>query len=67
LVDPTGRAVVEKLTRGPAPVSDLARLFQMAPPSFLQHLDVLERSGLVRSHKKGRVRACQSSPVARGR
>jgi DNA-binding transcriptional ArsR family regulator len=44
------------LTRGPAPVSDLARPFKMALPSFVQHLGVLEDCGLVRSKKQGRVR-----------
>jgi DNA-binding transcriptional ArsR family regulator len=56
LADPTRRAVVERLALGPASVMDLARPFPMALPSFAQHLDVLERAGLVRSRKKGRVR-----------
>ncbi|HYI62270.1 MAG TPA: metalloregulator ArsR/SmtB family transcription factor [Acidimicrobiales bacterium] len=56
LADPTRRAVVERLGRGPATTSELARPFAMALPSFTQHLDVLERSGVVRSHKRGRVR-----------
>jgi DNA-binding transcriptional ArsR family regulator len=56
LSDPTRRAVVQRLTRGPASMSDLARPFDMALPSFAQHLGVLERSGIVRSRKKGRVR-----------
>jgi DNA-binding transcriptional ArsR family regulator len=56
LGDPTRRAVVERLGSGPAATSELARDFQMALPSFAQHLDVLERAGLVRSHKQGRVR-----------
>jgi DNA-binding transcriptional ArsR family regulator len=56
LADPTRRAVVQRLTRGPASMSDLARPFRMALPSFAQHLSVLERCGLVRSHKRGRVR-----------
>ena len=56
LADPTRRAVVERLSRGPASVTELARPFGMALPSFTQHLGVLERSGLVRSHKAGRVR-----------
>ena len=56
LANPTRRAVIEELRRGPASVSDLARPFDMALPSFMQHLAVLEESGLVRSRKRGRVR-----------
>ena len=56
LADPTRRAVLERLGRGPAAMTELAAPFDMALPSFSQHLDVLERSGLVRSHKSGRVR-----------
>lgn len=62
LADPTRRAVVERLTRGPARTTELARPFKMALPSFLQHLSVLERCGLVRSHKAGRVRTYELSP-----
>lgn len=63
LADPTRRAVIEQLSRGPAAVSDLARPFKMALPSFAQHLDVLEDCGLVRSHKVGRVRTYQLVPA----
>jgi DNA-binding transcriptional ArsR family regulator len=56
LTDPTRRAVLERLTRGPAAVSELAQPFKMALPSFVQHLGVLEGCGLVRSKKQGRVR-----------
>lgn len=56
LADPTRLAVVERLMSGPASVSDLARPFAMAGPSFLKHLGVLERAGLTRSVKRGRVR-----------
>ena len=56
LADPTRRAVLERLTLGPASVTELARPFRMALPSFAQHLDVLERAELVRSRKLGRVR-----------
>src|SRR5687768_802282 len=56
LAAPTRRAVLERLGRGPATVTELARPFDMALPSFMQHLDVLEESGLVRSRKEGRVR-----------
>ncbi len=56
LGDSTRREVVERLGHGPAAVSDLAKGFGMALPSFTQHLGVLEKSGLVRSEKSGRVR-----------
>ena len=56
LSDPTRRAVLVKLGRGSAPVSDLAKPFDMALPSFTQHLRVLEECGLVRSKKQGRKR-----------
>ena len=62
LSDPTRRAVVQRLSRGPASVSELARPFKMALPSFLQHLQVLEDSGLIRSKKVGRVRTCRFEP-----
>lgn len=59
LADPTRRAVIEQLSRSPASVSELADPFEMALPSFLQHLKVLEESGLVRSTKRGRVRTVE--------
>ena len=62
LADPTRRKVVERLGRGPASTSELARPFDMALPSFLQHLAVLERSRLVRSRKEGRVRTYRLDP-----
>lgn len=62
LADPTRRAVVTRLCAGPAAVSELARPFAMALPSFAQHLDVLERAGLVRSRKRGRVRTYALAP-----
>jgi DNA-binding transcriptional ArsR family regulator len=62
LADPTRRAVLERLSSGPAPVSELAQPFKMALPSFLQHLDVLQNCGLVRSRKSGRVRTYQLTP-----
>jgi DNA-binding transcriptional ArsR family regulator len=62
LGDPTRRAVLGRLSRGPAPVSELARPFEMALPSFIQHLAVLEGCGLVRSRKSGRVRTFQLVP-----
>ena len=62
LAHPTRRAVVERLGRGPAATSELARPFRMALPSFVQHLDVLEASGLIRSRKVGRVRTWRLAP-----
>ena len=62
LADPTRRAIVERLNRGPAAMTELARPFNMALPSFSQHLDVLKSSGLVRSRKSGRVRTFQLTP-----
>lgn len=62
LADPTRRAVLERLNEGPAPVSDLAQPFDMALPSFTQHLNVLEGCGLVSSEKSGRVRTYQLTP-----
>ena len=62
LTDPTRRAVLERLTRGPAAVSELAQPFRMALPSFVQHLQVLENCGLVRSNKQGRVRTYSLAP-----
>jgi DNA-binding transcriptional ArsR family regulator len=62
LTDPTRRAVLERLGSGPAPVSELARPFKMALPSFTQHLNVLESCGLVRSRKTGRVRTYRLAP-----
>ena len=66
LSDPTRRAVLERLGQGPASVSDLAQPFQMALPTFLQHLKVLEDCGLVSTRKSGRVRTCtlQAEPLA---
>jgi DNA-binding transcriptional ArsR family regulator len=59
LSDPTRRALIERLVLGPASVSELARPFEMAMPSLLQHLTVLERAGIVASTKVGRVRTFQ--------
>ena len=64
LADPTRRAIVGALGRGPSTVSELAAPFEMALPSFMKHLSVLERSGLVRSAKVGRVRTCALVPKA---
>jgi DNA-binding transcriptional ArsR family regulator len=62
LGDPTRRSVLSRLSTGPAPVSELARSFEMALPSFIQHLGVLEACGLVRSRKLGRVRTYRIAP-----
>jgi len=63
LSDPTRRSMVERMTRGPASVSELAEPLAMSLPAVLQHLRVLEASGLVRSQKVGRVRTCRIEPV----
>lgn len=62
LGDPTRRAVVHRLMAGGASVTELAAPFDMALPSFLRHLGVLERIGLVTSRKVGRVRTCHIQP-----
>ena len=59
LADPTRRAVVSRLTQGPASVKELAAPFDMGLPSFLKHLRVLEKDGLISSNKAGRVRTCR--------
>lgn len=64
LGDPTRRAVLARLCQGPAAVSELKAPFRMALPSFVQHLSVLEKSGLITSTKKGRVRTCEVRPQA---
>jgi DNA-binding transcriptional ArsR family regulator len=66
LADPTRRGMVERLVRGPASVSELSRARgrAMSLPAVLQHLQVLEASGLVRSEKAGRVRTCRIEPDA---
>lgn len=63
LADPTRRSVVQRLGQGPVATSVLAEPFPMALPSFIQHLDVLERSGLVTSRKQGRVRTYELVPT----
>jgi DNA-binding transcriptional ArsR family regulator len=64
LADPTRRDLVDRLSRGPASVSDLARPLPMTLAAVVQHLQVLEASGLVRSEKVGRVRTFTMSPAA---
>ena len=62
LSNPTRRKVLERLSVGPASVSELAEPFDMKLPSFVQHLSVLERSRLVKSKKRGRVRTYEIVP-----
>jgi DNA-binding transcriptional ArsR family regulator len=63
LADPSRRGMVERLSRGPASVSELARPLDMSLAAVVQHLQVLESSGLVRSEKVGRVRTCRIEPA----
>jgi DNA-binding transcriptional ArsR family regulator len=62
LGDPTRRAIVERLSRGSLSVSELARPLEITLAAVVQHLTVLEESGIVRSEKVGRVRSCQLEP-----
>jgi len=62
LADPTRRAMVERLAQGPASVSELAKPLRMTLSAVVQHLQLLERSGLVASRKVGRVRTCRIEP-----
>ena len=62
LSDPTRRAVVQQLVKAPASVKALAEPFDMALPSFMKHLAVLEETGLISSTKSGRVRTCRLQP-----
>lgn len=64
LADPTRRAIVSRLCEGPRSVSELAEPFEIALPSLLKHLRVLEQSGLISSEKNGRVRTCRVEPHA---
>ncbi len=64
LADSSRRAMVDHLIHGPASVSELARPLEMSLPAVVQHLHVLEASGLVRSQKLGRVRTCTVEPAA---
>ena len=63
LGDPTRRALIERLSQGPMSVSDLRRPFDLTLAAVVQHLQVLERSGLVRTEKVGRVRTCWIEPT----
>lgn len=62
LADPSRRTMVDRLCRGPTSVSELARPLAMSLPAVVQHLKILEASGLVRSEKVGRVRTCRIEP-----
>jgi len=64
LADPTRRHIVERLCRAPASVSELAQPLEMSLPAVVQHLQVLESSGLVKTEKVGRVRTCRVDPAA---
>src|ERR1700761_6932499 len=64
LADPTRRAMVERLSRGPISLGELAQPFAMSLPAVMQHLAILESSGLVSSTKVGRVRTCKVEPAA---
>lgn len=59
LADPTRRAIIQRLARGDASVGELARPFRVSRPAISKHLGVLERAGLVRRTKEGRVRRCR--------
>jgi DNA-binding transcriptional ArsR family regulator len=62
LGDPTRRAMIEKLSEGPVSVSKLAKPLDITLAAVVQHLQVLERSGLVRTEKVGRIRTCSVEP-----
>ncbi|RJQ78610.1 transcriptional regulator [Pseudonocardiaceae bacterium YIM PH 21723] len=64
LADPSRRAMVDRLSRGTASVSELAEPLRMSLPAVVQHLQVLQDSGLVTSQKVGRVRTCRLDPEA---
>ncbi len=64
LADPTRRAVLERLGKGEASIGELAQPFDMALPSLMKHVRVLESVGLVESQKQGRVRTCRLKPAA---
>ena len=62
LADPARRAILDRLSKGPASVSELAQPLPMSLPAVMLHLKVLEESGLVKSEKRGRVRTCRIEP-----
>lgn len=63
LADPSRRSIVARLTHGPASVSELAAPLAMTLPAVVQHIEVLQRGGLVSSEKAGRVRTCRLEPA----
>lgn len=64
LADPTRRAIVGRLCNGPKSIGELSKPFEMALPSLLKHVQILERSGLISSEKVGRIRTCRIEPQA---
>jgi DNA-binding transcriptional ArsR family regulator len=62
IADPTRRAIIERLSRAPSSVSDLAKPFDVTLAAVVQHVQVLEEAGIVRTEKLGRVRSCQLQP-----
>lgn len=64
IADPTRRAIVERLVRGPASVKSLAEPLAMSLPAVMQHLEVLESAGVITTEKVGRVRSCRIEPQA---
>ncbi|MBM7118050.1 ArsR/SmtB family transcription factor [Archangium primigenium] len=66
LADPTRRAVLRRLGQGPASIGELAKPFDMALPSFMKHIHLLEKSGWIHTRKEGRVRTCvlEKKPLA---
>lgn len=64
LADPSRRSIVERLSRGPVSVTEIAEPFEMSLSAVLQHVKVLEESGLIRTEKVGRVRTCRVDPRA---
>ena len=63
LADPGRRLMLERLSRGPASVSELSRPLTMTLAAVVQHVQILEASGLVRTQKLGRIRTCSLNPV----
>src|SRR5262245_28908101 len=66
LADPARREMVERLSRAPASVSELAKPFDMSLSAVMQHLHLLESSGLIATEKVGRIRTCRIEPKALG-
>lgn len=64
MADPTRRQILDRLARGPASVKQLAEPFRMSLPAIVQHISALEKSGLISSHKTGRVRTCRIEAAA---